>query len=49
MIQFPWVLVDYESEELDLENPGMFRDFTKPVGIQNPVVEENVKERWGIT
>ena len=45
VIQFPWVLVDYESEELDLENPATFRDFTKPAGIQNPAVEENIKER----
>ena len=45
--QFPWVLVDYESPELNLEDPSVFRDFTKPVGIQNPHVEKQVKERWG--
>lgn len=45
MIQFPWVVVDYESEELDLDNPATFRDFTKPVGIQNPQLEQSVKER----
>ena len=49
MIQFPWVLVDYESEELDLENPAVFRDFTKPVGVQNPAVEESIKERYHVT
>lgn len=45
MIQFPWVLVDYESEVLDLENLATFRDFTKPVGVQNPQVEQSVIER----
>lgn len=44
--QFPWVLVDYESPELNLEDPSVFRDFTKPVGVQNPRVEEQVRERW---
>ena len=43
--QFPWVLVDFESEELDLTDPGVFRDFTKPVGSQNPVIEQTVRER----
>ena len=28
----PWVLVDYTSKVLDLKNPAVFRDFTKPVG-----------------
>jgi hypothetical protein len=43
---FPWVLVDFESEELDLTDPGVFRDFTKPVGSQNPVIEQTVTERY---
>lgn len=30
---FPWVLQDYTSEELqDLEDPSIYRDFTKPMG-----------------
>ena len=44
-LQFPWVVIDFESEELDLENPSTFRDFTKPVGSQNPAIERNVRER----
>ena len=35
-LQFPWVLKDYKSEKLDLEDPSMYRDFTKPMGVQNP-------------
>ncbi|KEG12141.1 neurobeachin/beige protein [Trypanosoma grayi] len=30
---FPWVLSDYTSERLDLENSSTFRDLTLPVGI----------------
>ncbi|VBB72904.1 Putative protein of unknown function [Podospora comata] len=33
---FPWVLADYTSEELDLNNPATFRDLSKPMGAQNP-------------
>ncbi|XP_072467998.1 neurobeachin isoform X2 [Notamacropus eugenii] len=33
---FPWVLTNYESEELDLTLPGNFRDLSKPVGALNP-------------
>lgn len=31
---FPWILADYTSEELDLNNPASFRDLTKPMGAQ---------------
>lgn len=37
----PWVIADYESETLDLEDPRVFRDLTKPVGALN---EERLKE-----
>uniref|UniRef100_A0A8B9LPJ6 Neurobeachin b n=1 Tax=Astyanax mexicanus TaxID=7994 RepID=A0A8B9LPJ6_ASTMX len=33
---FPWVLTNYESEELDLTVPGNFRDLSKPIGSLNP-------------
>jgi neurobeachin-like protein 1/2 len=33
---FPWILKDYTSETLDLTDPNVFRDFSKPIGIQNP-------------
>ncbi|CZT48360.1 probable beige protein homolog [Rhynchosporium secalis] len=32
---FPWVLADYTSEELDLDNPATFRDLSKPMGAQH--------------
>ncbi|KAL1872283.1 hypothetical protein VTK73DRAFT_1665 [Phialemonium thermophilum] len=32
---FPWVLADYTSDELDLDNPASFRDLSKPMGAQS--------------
>ena len=29
---FPWVLADYTSDTLDLNQPSTFRDLSKPVG-----------------
>ncbi|KAA3679441.1 WD repeat and FYVE domain-containing protein 3 [Paragonimus westermani] len=31
---FPWVLADYDSEELDLSRPETFRDLSRPMGAQ---------------
>ncbi|KAL1508880.1 hypothetical protein ABEB36_003702 [Hypothenemus hampei] len=43
---FPWILADYDSEELDLNNPLSFRDFTKPMGAQSPERLEQFKKRF---
>jgi factor associated with neutral sphingomyelinase activation len=32
---FPWIIADYESEELDLNNPKIYRDLSKPIGALN--------------
>ncbi|KAK0729868.1 hypothetical protein B0H67DRAFT_13762 [Lasiosphaeris hirsuta] len=32
---FPWVLADYTSEELNLDDPATFRDLSKPMGAQS--------------
>jgi len=32
---YPWVVADYSSTTLDLENPNTFRDLSKPVGALN--------------
>jgi hypothetical protein len=42
---FPWVLADYESENLDLSNPKTFRRLDKPMGCQTPEGEEEFKKR----
>ncbi|KAK4502464.1 hypothetical protein PRZ48_005889 [Zasmidium cellare] len=43
---FPWVLADYSSGELDLEDPKSFRDFSKPMGCQTPAREAEYKDRY---
>jgi len=43
---FPWVISDYESEELDLTDPGTFRDLKKPIGVQDPKQERMIRERF---
>lgn len=43
---FPWILRDYDSEELDLDDAATFRDLSKPMGCQDPVREAEFKERY---
>jgi len=43
---FPWVIADYESEELDLKDPATFRDLSKPMGALGAVRAEQFKERY---
>eukprot|EP01105_Mastigella_eilhardi_P025382 TRINITY_DN68_c0_g2_i1.p1 TRINITY_DN68_c0_g2~~TRINITY_DN68_c0_g2_i1.p1 ORF type:complete len:2943 (-),score=766.71 TRINITY_DN68_c0_g2_i1:81-8846(-) len=33
---FPWVLCDYTTPTIDLTNPAVYRDLSKPVGALNP-------------
>lgn len=41
----PWVMQDYSSETIDLLNPQIYRDLTKPVGALNAKRLEKLKER----
>jgi hypothetical protein len=43
---FPWVLADYESDELDLNNPSSFRDLSKPMGALGARRREQYIERY---
>ncbi|KAF7990932.1 hypothetical protein HCN44_000737 [Aphidius gifuensis] len=43
---FPWILADYDSEELDFNEPSTFRDFTKPMGAQSPERLLQFKKRY---
>nr|XP_046254941.1 neurobeachin-like protein 2 isoform X3 [Scatophagus argus] len=43
---FPWVLCDYTSPVLDLEDPSIFRDLSKPIGVVNPRHAQNVREKY---
>jgi len=44
---FPWILADYDSEELDLTDSSTFRDFSKPMGAQSPERLLQFKKRYG--
>eukprot|EP01084_Bolivina_argentea_P022911 42621_1 len=41
---FPWVLSDYDSEILDLNNIEIYRDLSKPMGAQTDQTEPRASE-----
>ena len=43
---FPWVLADYTSQELDLTDPRVFRDLSKPMGAQSLQRQAEFRERY---
>ncbi|CAL9068126.1 unnamed protein product [Musa banksii] len=43
---FPWILADYSSKTLDLEDPATYRDLSKPVGALNPERLKKFQERY---
>ena len=43
---FPWVLADYKSESLDLDDPESFRDLTKPMGAQTRERREKYETKY---
>jgi hypothetical protein len=43
---FPWILKDYESNELDLNNPNSFRDLTRSMGAQDSSRLQYFKDRY---
>ncbi|CAH0364040.1 unnamed protein product [Pelagomonas calceolata] len=43
---YPWVLADYASRTLDLEDPSSFRDLSKPVGALNAKRLATFRERY---
>jgi hypothetical protein len=43
---FPFVLKDYESQELDLDDPSIYRDLSKPMGAQTANRAEGFKLRY---
>ncbi|MCP9266082.1 WD repeat and FYVE domain-containing protein 3 [Dirofilaria immitis] len=43
---FPWILRDYESEDLNLTDPRFFRDLSKPMGAQNQERLEQFLKRY---
>ncbi|XP_007499793.2 neurobeachin-like protein 2 isoform X6 [Monodelphis domestica] len=43
---FPWILQDYTSETLDLNDPSVFRDLSKPIGVVNSKHAQLVREKY---
>lgn len=43
---FPWVLKDYRSRELDLNDPGVYRDLRWPIGAQDPKVRDTLQANY---
>jgi Beige/BEACH domain/WD domain, G-beta repeat len=43
---FPWVLSDYASDTIDLSDPRVYRDLSKPVGALNSDRLEQLLERY---
>ncbi|KAL4572014.1 hypothetical protein LXL04_018782 [Taraxacum kok-saghyz] len=43
---FPWILSDYENENLDFTNPETFRKLDKPMGCQTMEGEIEFKKRF---
>ncbi|CAG79116.1 YALI0E04312p [Yarrowia lipolytica CLIB122] len=43
---FPWVLADYDSEELNFSKPETFRDLSKPMGAQSSHRANEFKNRY---
>jgi factor associated with neutral sphingomyelinase activation len=43
---YPWVLVDYKSAKIDLEDETCYRDLSKPVGALNYERLERLRKRY---
>ena len=43
---FPWVLADYTSDTIDLSDPAVYRDLTKPIGALNQDRLDGLLERF---
>lgn len=43
---FPWVICDYTSESIDLNDEKYYRDLTKPIGALNEQRLKQLQERY---
>jgi hypothetical protein len=43
---FPWIIADYESEEIDLNDPKTYRDLSKSMGNLGEECAQQFKERY---
>lgn len=42
---FPWILKDYTSEQIDLNDPDIYRDLGKPIGVLSKKNEDYVRQK----
>lgn len=45
---FPWVLQDYVSSTLDLTDPAVFRDLSRPIAALNPARVQHGREMYAV-
>ncbi|GAB1600529.1 neurobeachin-like protein 1 isoform X2 [Argonauta hians] len=45
---FPWIICDYTSSTLDIDDPSIYRDLSKPIGAVNPKHEEETREKFDL-
>lgn len=43
---FPWVIKDYESSELRLDDPEIYRDLRRPIGAQTPEMIQRARATY---
>ncbi|ESO05164.1 hypothetical protein HELRODRAFT_111169 [Helobdella robusta] len=43
---FPWVLSDYKSSTLNLDDPNVYRDLAWPIGAVNPRHREQLRDKY---
>jgi Beige/BEACH domain/PH domain associated with Beige/BEACH len=43
---FPWVIADYDSDEIDLSDPKIYRDLSKPMGAIGRERAKQFQERY---
>ncbi|KAI9209022.1 uncharacterized protein BJ171DRAFT_437728 [Polychytrium aggregatum] len=43
---FPWILRDYTSDTIDLNDPNVYRDLSKPIGALDPTRLQQYLERY---
>ena len=46
---YPWVLTDYKSDTIDLTDPAVYRDLSKPIGALNEDRFEIFNERYQVS
>lgn len=43
---FPWIIADYESEEINLDDPNIYRDLSRPMGALGEERAQQFRERY---